>query len=106
MMVQDWGGPIGLGLAGRRPEIIDRLIIGNTWAWAAKPGGRKAFFSKVMGGPLGQFLARYFNGVARILMYFGSTRGLSKEEFQMYLRPFQGGKDCALPTAILPRGAA
>ena len=30
---QDWGGPIGLGLAGRRPELIKKLIIGNTWAF-------------------------------------------------------------------------
>ena len=26
IMVQDWGGPIGLGLAGRRPELVRRLI--------------------------------------------------------------------------------
>ncbi len=30
---QDWGGPIGLGLAGRRPELFRRLVIGNTWAF-------------------------------------------------------------------------
>jgi haloalkane dehalogenase len=33
MMVQDWGGPIGLGLAARRPELVTRLVIGNTFAW-------------------------------------------------------------------------
>ena len=33
LMVQDWGGPIGLGLACRRPELVSRLIIGNTFAW-------------------------------------------------------------------------
>ena len=103
MMVQDWGGPIGLGLAGRRPEFIKSLVIGNSWAWPAKPGGRKAFFSKFMGGPIGQFMARYFNGVTRILMYVGSSKGLGKEEYRMYLRPFQGGKDRARPTAVLPR---
>lgn len=30
---QDWGGPIGLGLAGRRPELFKKLVIGNTWAF-------------------------------------------------------------------------
>ncbi len=30
---QDWGGPIGLGLAGRRPELIKKMVIGNTWAF-------------------------------------------------------------------------
>lgn len=33
IMVQDWGGPIGLGLAGRRPDLVRALIIGNTFAW-------------------------------------------------------------------------
>ena len=29
MMVQDWGGPIGLGLAGRRPDLFRGLVIGT-----------------------------------------------------------------------------
>lgn len=33
LTVQDWGGPIGLGFAGRRPELVRRLIIGNSFAW-------------------------------------------------------------------------
>ena len=32
-VVQDWGGPVGLGLAGRRPGLAKRFVIGNTWAW-------------------------------------------------------------------------
>jgi haloalkane dehalogenase len=32
LMVQDWGGPIGLGFARRRPDLIRALIILNTWA--------------------------------------------------------------------------
>ena len=41
LVVQDWGGPIGLGVATRRPELFDRLLIMNTWAWsvdAQNPG--------------------------------------------------------------------
>jgi len=30
---QDWGGPIGLGLAGRRPELFKGFVIGNTWGF-------------------------------------------------------------------------
>jgi haloalkane dehalogenase len=33
IMVQDWGGPIGFGFAGRRPELVRRFIIGNTFVW-------------------------------------------------------------------------
>jgi haloalkane dehalogenase len=35
LVVHDWGGPIGLGFAGRHPERIARLVITNT---AAFPG--------------------------------------------------------------------
>lgn len=33
MLVHDWGGPIGLGIATRHPENIKRLIITNTAAF-------------------------------------------------------------------------
>jgi haloalkane dehalogenase len=36
LMVQDWGGPIGLGFAGRHPDRFRALIICNTWAWPAQ----------------------------------------------------------------------
>lgn len=50
---QDWGGPIGLGLAGRRPELIRKLVIGNTWAFPIHEDPRfidTATFSRAMGG--------------------------------------------------------
>ena len=37
LVVQDWGGPIGLGVATRRPELFSRLLILNTWAWSIDP---------------------------------------------------------------------
>ncbi len=33
LMMQDWGGPIGLHAAARMPERIDACVILNTWAW-------------------------------------------------------------------------
>src|SRR6516162_924 len=50
MMVQEWGGPIGLGLAGRRPDLVSRLIIGNTFAWPHDRVWRVRMFSALMGG--------------------------------------------------------
>ena len=41
LVVQDWGGPIGLGMATQQPERISRMLIMNTWAWsidAEEPG--------------------------------------------------------------------
>jgi haloalkane dehalogenase len=33
LVVHDWGGPMGLGMAGRQPERIANIVITNTWAW-------------------------------------------------------------------------
>jgi pimeloyl-ACP methyl ester carboxylesterase len=39
LVLHDWGGPVGLGMAVRQPERIARLVLMNTWAFAPWPGG-------------------------------------------------------------------
>ncbi|MDQ6661152.1 MAG: alpha/beta fold hydrolase [Chloroflexota bacterium] len=39
LVLHDWGGPVGLGVAIRHPERIKRLVLSNTWAFAPWPGG-------------------------------------------------------------------
>ena len=39
LVLHDWGGPVGLGVATRHPERIKRLVLMNTWAFAPWPGG-------------------------------------------------------------------
>lgn len=39
LVLHDWGGPVGLGLATRHPDRIKRLVLMNTWAFAPWPGG-------------------------------------------------------------------
>jgi haloalkane dehalogenase len=36
LVVQDWGGPIGLSYALRHPDNVKRLVIMNTWLWSVK----------------------------------------------------------------------
>jgi haloalkane dehalogenase len=36
IVVQDWGGPIGLRLAVERPELVDRLVLLNTGVGAGR----------------------------------------------------------------------
>jgi haloalkane dehalogenase len=38
LVMQDWGGPIGLGLATRFPDRIKRLVVMNTWAFKIAAG--------------------------------------------------------------------
>ncbi|MBL4787987.1 MAG: alpha/beta fold hydrolase [Kordiimonadaceae bacterium] len=33
-LAYDHGGPIGFGVAGRRPELFSKFLIANTWAWS------------------------------------------------------------------------
>ena len=47
LVVQDWGGPIGLGMATRQPERISHLLIMNTWAWSIDPDDPGAYHELV-----------------------------------------------------------
>ncbi len=38
LVLHDWGGPVGLGVAVRHPQRIKRLVLMNTWAFASWPG--------------------------------------------------------------------
>src|SRR6266487_5453228 len=89
LMVQDWGGPIGLGLAGRRPELVRRLIIGNTFAWPLSGGWRIRLFSWVMGGPIGWSLTWAFNFVPKFFFARGLAQKTAPAVREMYLAPWR-----------------
>ncbi len=42
LVMQDWGGPIGLGFAVEHPDRVKRLVILNTWAFRVPEGIRLA----------------------------------------------------------------
>jgi haloalkane dehalogenase len=62
LVMHDWGGPIGLGLAGGRPELIRRLVLGNPWAWPMSPSEPRGGSSRLAGGPIGEFVQMNFDG--------------------------------------------
>lgn len=73
-VVQDWGGPIGLFVAGRNPERIERLIIGNTWAWPVNDDPHFTRFSAAFGGALGGFAIRHFNAFVNVMLRVGTPK--------------------------------
>lgn len=101
LMVQDWGGPIGLGFAGRHPDRIRTLLICNTWAWPAQGTKHLERFSKIVGSPVGRFLILNFNAFVNVLVPSGVSRRLSPEEMRAYRGPFPT-RASRLPTAIFP----
>ena len=89
MMVQDWGGPIGLGLGGRRPELVRRLVIGNTFAWPHDRVWRVRMFSWVMGGPIGVVFTRWFNFVPKVFFSRGLEHRPPPDVLDMYFAPWR-----------------
>jgi len=102
LVMQDWGGPIGLLLAEKFPERVRGMVIGNTWAWPLKGNLRFAGFSWLMGGPIGRWMACSFNGVWRVFMKEGFVKQPSKQEMAMYEAPFRD-KANRIQTSIFPR---
>ncbi|MFC1835166.1 alpha/beta fold hydrolase [Thermodesulfobacteriota bacterium] len=87
MVVQDWGGPIGLSYALKHPEKIRSLVIMNTWMWPVKGDRHYERFSGLMGGVVGRFLIRRFNFFVKAVMKeaYGDKSKLTKRIHAEYL---------------------
>lgn len=85
VMVQDWGGPIGFALAGRRPDLIRAFVVGNTFAWPLGGDPRVALFSRLMGGFIGRSLTWAFNFVPRFFFWRGLALPVAPEVLRLYL---------------------
>lgn len=88
LVVQDWGGPLGLAYAVAHPENVARLIIMNTWAWPVNRDWYYIAFSGFMGGPIGRLLIRRYNFFAKSVMRqaFGDRQKLTPAAHEQYLR--------------------
>lgn len=87
-VLQDWGGPIGLSVAGRVPERVESLVILNTWAWPVSDDPHFVRFSNAMGGALGGFAIRHFNAFVNIMIPMGTPRRtLPKTAMNAYRTP-------------------
>lgn len=62
LVAHDWGGPIGLSVAGRRPEAVRGIVLANTWCWA--PDARMYAFSLLAGSRAVRPLYRWANPLA------------------------------------------
>jgi len=87
LVVHDWGGAIGFGLAVRRPALVGRLVILNTAAFPSSRIPARIALCKTRG--LGTAIVRGANGFAgpavRMAMH---RRALSAEEKRAFLLPY------------------
>ena len=90
LMGQDWGGPIGLAAAGRQPDRVAGLVLGNTFAWSM--GGHRPvsyLWSLSIGGIPGRYVVEHLNAFVEVAMRLGARRNRpSGRVLEHYRRPF------------------
>jgi haloalkane dehalogenase len=89
LVVQDWGGPIGLDYATRYPTNVRALVVLNSWLWPVEDDRSMRVFSRILGSRVGRALIRRFNLFARWVMpaAYGDRSKLTPEVHEQYLRP-------------------
>jgi haloalkane dehalogenase len=92
LVVHDWGGAIGFGFAARRPELIRRIVVLNTAAFASpRIPARIALCRAPLLGPL---LVRGLNGFAGPATWMAMhRRRLTADEKRAYLLPYDSWAD-------------
>jgi haloalkane dehalogenase len=86
LVVHDWGGAVGFGLAQRRPELVARAIVMNT---AAFTGGRAPLSIRACRTPLlGPLAVRGLNLFARAATHMATERGVAREVRRGLLAPY------------------
>jgi len=102
VMANDWGGPIGFGMAVERPDRVRSLIVCNTWAWPVTGDKRAERFSKLAESSAAGFAITRFNLFLNVAMKTSFKRSKpSKEEWAMYKGPFPT-PDSRKSIAVLP----
>jgi haloalkane dehalogenase len=91
LVVNDWGGPLGLAYAIGHPDRVANVVITNTWCWPVDDDWYYRAFSGFVGGPLGRFLIRRGNLFARDIVprVFGDRGTLTKEIHDQILAPLE-----------------
>ncbi|WP_201003015.1 alpha/beta fold hydrolase [Paenibacillus glycanilyticus] len=103
LVVQDWGGPIGLNYAVQHRENLRGILVMNTWAWPATILPMK-LFSLVMGGwPIGYWLQTRRNFFAKAIVPHGiyQTGKVTDSLRKAYTDPFPTPKS-RIPTWVFP----
>ncbi|MDO9181583.1 MAG: alpha/beta fold hydrolase [Bacteriovorax sp.] len=74
LVVHDWGGAIGMGLATRYPHLIKKIVVMNTAAFRSI---EIPWRINILKNPFGEWFIRKFNGFAGPATFMATTKGLS-----------------------------
>jgi pimeloyl-ACP methyl ester carboxylesterase len=91
LMVHDWGGAIGMGLACRFKEKLGRSVIMNTAAYTDEQIPKRIALCKIP--ILGERLVRHFNAFAWPATFMAVEKPLSSTIKKGYLLPYDNYKN-------------
>lgn len=101
-VVQDWGGPIGLGAFSKHPDRLAGMVVMNTTISAPKPGFTPTAFHRLFGGPLGGFLCKGLGYPQRNLGFAqGDRKSISGEVQKAYTYPLRPYRNNDAPLALV-----
>ena len=84
--VHDWGGAIGFGIAGRRPERVGKILVTNTGAFLSDRIPARIAFCRA---PLiGRFIVQGLNGFAWPATWMSVVKPLSPAAKAGFLAPY------------------
>lgn len=86
LIVHDWGGAIGMGLATRHPELIKRVVVFNTAAFLSQNIPKR--ISICRNKSFGEFIVRRFNAFAWPATFMASQKRLTRAVKEAYLAPY------------------
>lgn len=97
LVLHDWGGPIGMGLAVEEPDRIARICVCNTLAFAPSEKRPLTKWHAWLSSPWGFRAGVWLNAVERSAMKLGVVRELPREVRAAYDWPMRdrGGRVAA-----------
>lgn len=85
LIVHDWGGAIGMGVATRRPDLIQKIVIMNTAAFRSI---EIPWRINILRNPVGEWFIRSFNGFALPATTMAVMKPLSPEVKKGFVLPY------------------
>lgn len=98
----DWGGPIGLATVQQRPEVFNRLVLTNTWAWPVTDPLVQTM-SHVMGSPMGRIAIKQLNLFVNLMIPIGHRLTKPTAEHMAHYKQALGSPARREASAVFPR---
>jgi haloalkane dehalogenase len=89
LVVHDWGGAIGMGVATRRPDLIKKIVIMNTAAFKSIEIPLRI---NILRNPIGEWFIRSFNGFAGPATTMAVTKKMSPIVKEGFIFPYKDYK--------------